>query len=94
MAGILKTVIETAKPNLATFVKYAKVELIPPTPGEISGISKGIKNVITSAKTGKWKQLTVREAWLNLLVATEVTCWFFIGECIGRRSFIGYKVNV
>lgn len=58
--------IETAKPNLATFVKYAKVELIPPTPGEISGISKGIKNVITSAKTGKWKQLTVRVSFFLL----------------------------
>uniref|UniRef100_A0A224Y309 ATP synthase subunit g n=1 Tax=Panstrongylus lignarius TaxID=156445 RepID=A0A224Y309_9HEMI len=94
MQAVLKKVIETVKPNLATFVKYAKVELVPPSPGEISGISNGIKNIITSAKTGKWKQLTVREAWLNLLVATEVTCWFYIGECIGKWNLIGYKINV
>uniref|UniRef100_A0A161THZ4 Atp synthase subunit mitochondrial n=1 Tax=Triatoma infestans TaxID=30076 RepID=A0A161THZ4_TRIIF len=71
-----------------------KVELTPPSPGELSGIGNGIKNIITSAKTGKWKQLTVREAWLNLLVATEVTCWFYIGECIGKRNVIGYKIEV
>lgn len=33
-----------------------------------------------------------QEAWLNTLVATEVICWFFIGECIGKGSLVAYKV--
>lgn len=50
----------TAKPNLATFVKYAKVELTPPSPGDIPAITNGIKNIISGAKSGKWKSLTVK----------------------------------
>ncbi|KAK9507502.1 hypothetical protein O3M35_007344 [Rhynocoris fuscipes] len=94
MANILRGVMASVQPNLKTFVKYARVELVPPSPSEIGGAARGIGNIISSAKSGKWKQLTVKQAWLNLLVATEVTCWFFIGECIGKRSFIGYKIDV
>ncbi|BET00101.1 ATP synthase [Nesidiocoris tenuis] len=94
MANILKNVIATAKPNLATFLKYAKVELVPPTPGEIGQVGAGIKNIISSAKSGKWKTLTVREAWLNALVTCEVLCWFYVGEVIGKRNLVGYRVEV
>ena len=37
--------------------------------------------------------LELQEAWLNTLVAVEVGCWFFIGECIGKGSLVAYKVN-
>ncbi|XP_077867068.1 ATP synthase F(0) complex subunit g, mitochondrial-like [Saccoglossus kowalevskii] len=83
-----------SKPRLSKFWYYAKVELIPPTPAEFPKISKGISDIVASAKTGKWKQLTVREAWLNTLVAVEVCFWFFIGEQIGRRSLIGYNIDL
>jgi hypothetical protein len=33
-----------------------------------------------------------QEAWLNSLVTAEVVFWFFIGECIGKRSIAGYHV--
>jgi F-type H+-transporting ATPase subunit g len=33
-----------------------------------------------------------QEATLNTLVFTEVLCWFFIGECIGKGSIVGYQV--
>ncbi len=33
-----------------------------------------------------------QEAWINTLVTAEVVCWFFVGECIGKRSLIGYNV--
>jgi F-type H+-transporting ATPase subunit g len=36
--------------------------------------------------------LYFQEAWVNTLVATEVACWFFIGECIGKGSLVAYKV--
>ena len=35
----------------------------------------------------------LQQAWLNTLVAAEVGCWFFIGECIGKGSLVAYKVN-
>ena len=71
--------------------KYALVELVPPSPKDIPAIRSGIQKLMHSAKSGSYKQLTVREAWLNTLVAVEVYCWFFIGECIGRRHLVGYN---
>jgi len=37
-------------------------------------------------------QVTVAEAWLNVLVTVEVITWFYMGEVIGRRHLVGYKV--
>lgn len=81
-----------AKPKLAVFVRYAKVELVPPSPTEIPQIMRGFSNLLRGARTSSWRNLTVREAWLNTLITAEVLCWFFIGECIGKRSLIGYQV--
>jgi F-type H+-transporting ATPase subunit g len=81
-----------ARPQLNTFMKYARVELTPPSPGDFPAIRQGIGRLITGARTGAWKQLTVREAGLNTLVAMEVCFWFYIGECIGKRHLVGYKV--
>uniref|UniRef100_A0A0A9VU16 ATP synthase subunit g n=1 Tax=Lygus hesperus TaxID=30085 RepID=A0A0A9VU16_LYGHE len=89
----LNTVIKVAKPNLQTFVKYAKVELTPPKPTEIGQIGKEVANIIKTATSGRWKQITVKEAWLNALVATEVFCWFYVGECIGKFNLVGYKIK-
>jgi len=36
--------------------------------------------------------IVFQEAWLNSLVTAEVVFWFFIGECIGKRSIVGYHV--
>jgi F-type H+-transporting ATPase subunit g len=81
-----------SKPKLRTFIRYAKVELIPPNPTEIPQVVQGFRNVIRSGLTMKWRQLSVREAWLNYLVSLEVICWFFVGEVIGKRHIIGYDV--
>jgi len=81
-----------AAPRFATFVKYGKVELTPPSPAEIPVAIGQAGQLVKSAMTFKWTQLTVREAWLNTLVAVEVGCWFFIGECIGKGSLVAYKV--
>ena len=82
-----------SKSQLATFWHYAKVELVPPTPGEIpTAIQSVKKKTIQSAKTGSFKHLTVKEAVLNGLVATEVWMWFYIGEIIGKRGIVGYDV--
>jgi F-type H+-transporting ATPase subunit g len=80
------------KPRLATFWHYTKVELVPPTPAEIPTAIQSVKKIIQSAKTGSFKHLTVKEAVLNGLVATEVWMWFYIGEIIGKRGIVGYDV--
>uniref|UniRef100_A0A8C0JU57 ATP synthase subunit n=1 Tax=Canis lupus dingo TaxID=286419 RepID=A0A8C0JU57_CANLU len=73
--ALLNAAVTYSKPRLATFWHYARVELVPPTPAEIP----------TSAQTGSFKQLTVKEALLNGLVATEVWMWFYVGEIICKR---------
>jgi len=85
-------VFAAAKPKLREFNRFARVELYPPSPTELPQIIGGFGNLIRSAKSGKWKELSVKEAWLNTLVTIEVICWFFVGEAIGKRKIIGYDV--
>ena len=87
-----KLALEYGKPRFAVFMKYAKVELAPPTPAEIPEIRAGIGRILSGAKSGAWKQTSVKEAWLNTLVTVEVLCWFYVGECIGKRHIVGYNV--
>lgn len=81
-----------AKPQLNIIQRYARVEMAPPTFSDIPAARNSIMKIVHSAKTGAYKQLTVREAWLNTLVTIEVLCWFFVGECIGKRHIVGYDV--
>merc|ERR1712142_714433 len=89
---MLKGAVDAASPRLATFGKYAAVELTPPSPAELGGVASGLGNIVKSAQSGGWKNLTTKEAALNTLVAIEVVCWFYIGECIGKRAIVGYHV--
>jgi F-type H+-transporting ATPase subunit g len=41
-------------------MKYAKVELAPPTPADIPQIRSGIQKLLTGFRTGKWKEATVK----------------------------------
>lgn len=70
-------------------LKAAAVELRPPTPAEIP---RAISDAIKLFKNSNWRQVTVRDAWRNTLVTTEVLCWFFVGECLGKGTLIGYQV--
>ena len=36
--------------------------------------------------------LQVNQAVLNTVVGAEIFCWFFVGECIGKGSLVGYQV--
>ena len=68
------------------------MELAPPKPSEWPLIKKGFLNLKEKAFSGKFLDLTVKEAAANGLVAVEIAMWFYIGEIIGRRSLIGYNV--
>ncbi|KAL5244390.1 hypothetical protein ACI65C_011801 [Semiaphis heraclei] len=92
--GLVSSIIATAKPNLQTFMKYAKVELTPPKLSELSEIKNGISKTIQTARTGRWKNITVKDATLKSFVALEVYMWFYVGECIGKRHLIGYDIKL
>lgn len=77
------------KNELATMLKYARVELTPPTPAELP---RAFRDGIRLFRHPNWKNLTIREAWANTLVTVEVICWFFVGECIGKGNIVGYQV--
>merc|ERR1712014_248541 len=78
--------------DLTTFARYAKVELTPPGPGEIGGIFRGAGNLVKDAATFKWAQASMKQVAVNTVVVTEIACWFFFGECIGKGSLVGYQV--
>ena len=43
--------------DLTTFAKYAKVELVPPGPGDLVGAVKGVGKLTGDALTFKWAQV-------------------------------------
>ena len=51
---------EYAKPRVATIIKYGKVELAPPGPGDIAAAIPQAANIVKSAMTFKFAQLTVK----------------------------------
>ncbi|KAL0600731.1 ATP synthase subunit g, mitochondrial [Plecturocebus cupreus] len=90
--ALVNAAVTYLKPQLATFWYYAKAELLLPTPAEIPRAIQSLKKIVNSAQTGSFKQLTVKEAALNGLVATKVLMWFYVGEIIGKCGIIGYNV--
>ena len=81
-----------ARPHLQTFWGHARVELAPPGLSQWPEIKQGLAKVWETGVTGRFMMKTTREAMQNTLVGLEIACWFFVGEMIGRRSIIGYKV--
>jgi len=51
---------ERAKPGLLTFLKYARVELVPPRWSELPQVRKGFGNLVTAVRTQKWREVTVK----------------------------------
>jgi len=89
---LVNTALELAKPQLNTFLRYAKVELTPPSPGEIPAAIADISTKVANLQKQTFREWTVRQTAINAVVGVEVACWFFIGECIGKGSLVGYDV--
>ena len=80
------------RPHVVTFIGHARRELIPPSPSQWPEIKAGANKALSTLKSGQWMQKTTREGFQNVLVGLEIGCWFIVGEIIGRRSIVGYKV--
>ncbi|XP_045154477.1 ATP synthase subunit g, mitochondrial-like [Echinops telfairi] len=90
--AMVNTPVTYLKPLVATFWHYAKGELVPLTPAEISTAIRSLTKTAIPAQTGPLTQLIVKEALLNGLVATDMWMWFYIGEIIGKQVIIGCDV--
>ena len=88
----LSAVAKAAQPHLSTFWGHARTELGPPGISQWPEVKQGLGKLWKSTLYGKFLDVTVTEATKNTLVVIEVACWFYVGEIIGRRSIIGYKV--
>merc|ERR1711872_413833 len=91
--AFVRTVVANAKPRLALFKTYAKAELAPPLrPAEFVDAAKAAGQLGTSLIKGRCLLFTPKDALTNLGVLAEICCWFYVGECIGKGSLIGYNV--
>lgn len=81
-----------AQPHATKFWNNAKVEMLPPKMSDWPAIKKSFIGLKNAAVSGKFLDVTVKEACVNTLVAAEIAFWFYVGEIIGRRSLIGYNV--
>merc|ERR1712168_216017 len=90
---LVKATTAFAVPRLTTFASYARVELVPPTPGEVAQAVGAVGKIVKSAQSGAFLNLTTKEATTNVLVALECGLWFFIGECIGKGCLVGYQTH-
>merc|ERR1719402_599514 len=87
------TLAQVAIPRLRIFGRYARVELAPPKVTEVSQAIATVNKSIANYKSGGYKNLTVKDAFLNTLIGVEICFWFVLGEVIGRGTHGGYNVD-
>merc|ERR1711874_299186 len=83
--ALLATAREVATPKLNTFWRYAKVELAPPSPGDLPVAVADLSTKIANAQKQTFRSWTVNQAVLNTVVGAEIFCWFFVGNVSGKE---------
>nr|XP_034840950.1 ATP synthase subunit g, mitochondrial-like [Maniola hyperantus] len=71
---------------------YYRLEMSPPRMDEMKKLQEELALAKAFIKNNCYKDLTVRQVWLLILIGTEVGLWFFLGETIGKMHLVGYKV--
>merc|ERR1712218_67705 len=92
IAGHVKA-LNYAKPHIARHLKFAKTELTPPGPGELAAGLGGILANGSKLASMSFMKNTVQQNVVSLMVGAEIACWFFLGECLGKGSVIGYDTR-
>merc|ERR1711893_31335 len=89
---LVKGLVTWGTPRATRMWSVAKVELLPPSPAEIPQITKEANQLWRSLWTKKFLNTSVKDATINAAITLEVVMWFFIGECIGKGSIVGYNI--
>jgi hypothetical protein len=85
-----KGLVEFSTPRLKTFWRYAKVEFKPPI-SEIPEVTSGVSNLLASAKSGKWKHLTVKVR--KLLLDSSIYEFIFVKRLRSFKSILGIRIK-
>nr|XP_026484855.1 ATP synthase subunit g, mitochondrial-like [Vanessa tameamea] len=71
---------------------FYQLEISLPKSAEMKKLQEDLDLVKEFIRSGCYKFITVRQAWLLFLVSLEVILWFFLGETLGKMHIVGYKV--
>ena len=61
--ALLKTAMELGKPRLNTFLRYAKVELTPPSPAEVPVAIADISTKLANVQKQSFRNWTVSQPY-------------------------------
>lgn len=70
---------------------YTKEGMSFPSGKQFSEAQQYVQKDLLNAST--WKNITKRDVAKGAVVAAEIYTFFLIGEVVGRRNLIGYKIN-
>merc|ERR1712080_717598 len=77
------------KPRFDRWLNLARVEMAPPSIGEVAGAIRKLKDVDVAKMRGRIADTTFNDIGARGLLLVEISLLFYIGEVIGRRSLVG-----
>ena len=84
--------VYSAKSKVHLIWGLAKVELRPPSISEMKEAFTIFQGSYCNVANMRFLDYPMSLVLQNILVATEVAMWFFVGEIIGKNGLIGYEV--